>query len=180
MSLAAIWSAVLGFFARPALAAAVAFAAGAGASAWLVAELKAADIAEIKLAWTEQRLADAQAASRAFADAWALSEKLNRRLTAERRAAAAIQEMYDDALTRSTDGRACLREPALRVLDLFPGVAIAAAPPQAGRDAARADAERIATDADVARWAKGAGNAYAECVRRLDALIDWTESGDTE
>lgn len=94
-------------------------------------------------------------------------------------AALRLQEQLDDEIARNTSGRACLDAGALRVLDR----AVTAArglPAPTGR-AAAADARQpaadpaqpAASDADVARWANAAYGQYAECARRLDALIQW-------
>lgn len=98
-------------------------------------------------------------------------------------AALRVQEQLDDEIARHTAGRACLDAGALRVLDRavtaargLPAPAGRAAAADAGQPAAAAAqpaADAVASDADVARWANAAYGQYAECARRLDALIQW-------
>lgn len=169
---------LLSALAQPLLMALLGLLAGGAGGGWLVGTVKDVRIATLERDWALQRAADAEASSAAFQVAWARGDYLSRRVAAERRAATALQEMYDDALIRSTTGRACLREPSLRLLGHFPGLDAAVPGPARGTDGAHA--EHVATDTDLARWAAGAGGAYAECVRRLDALIDWHTPGNTE
>lgn len=100
-------------------------------------------------------------------------DALSRQLSAATRAADRLRKERDDAISRTTTGRVCLDEPALRVLDGAPG--LHSDLPHAAGDSAGADAGYVATDTHVARWALDAGGRYDECRRRLDALIDWHE-----
>lgn len=97
-------------------------------------------------------------------------------------AALRLQEQLDDEIARNTSGRACLDADALRVLDRAVAAARGLSAPTgraAAADAAQPAAnsapptDAAASDTDVARWANVAYGQYAECVRRLDALIQW-------
>ena len=136
---------------------------------------KDAVIARMERDQALQIAAAADAGSVRLYEAQQRADVLTRRLLAERRAAAAQQEKLENALTDATDGRVCLRDGALRVLDQSPGLQVAGLP-AAGGGTAGADAGRVATDTHVARWAAAAGRQYAECRARLDALIDWHEA----
>lgn len=76
-----------------------------------------------------------------------------------------------NAITKVTTGRACIDEPALRVLDNAPGLRVADLPPTTSSTAATGG--RVATDTDLAGWSLEAGAQYRICKYRLDALIDW-------
>lgn len=106
--------------------------------------------------------------------AQARGDALTLDLSAARRAANRLRKERDDALSRVTTGRVCLDEPALRVLDAAPGLRVDLSH-AAGR-AAGANADRVATDTHIARWALDAGGQYDECRRRLDALIDFQQA----
>lgn len=90
-------------------------------------------------------------------------------LARAREEAAQKTEELHHALARETAGRDCLAGNALRLLDHAPGLRVSA--PTGG--ALAADARITATDTNLAQWAARAGGQYAECVRRLDALIRW-------
>lgn len=150
----------------------------ASGGAWLANTYRAAQLerARTALAQAEQRhtawqLAQAEAASMAMYQAQRRGDALTQALHAARRDADQLKQERDDALSQLTDGRDCLREPALRVLDGAPGLRVQLPDPAGGVVAA--DAGRVATDADLAGWALDAGLAYAECTRRLSALIRW-------
>lgn len=115
--------------------------------------------------------AQADANSEALFAAFTRSNALTRQLSSARADAAQLKTELQHAIDQYTDGRVCLHDPALRVLDRAEGVAVDL--PGAAGGAAGADVARVATDGDIASWALGAGDAYAECVRRLDALISW-------
>lgn len=148
------------------------------ASAWAgsayTGSRKDAQIARMERDRAQAVAAIADAASVRLYEAQQRADVLTARLLAERRAARELQEKLDDALKHATDGRVCLRDAALRLLDQSPGIRVAGLPPAPG-GIAGADAERVATDTDLAAWARRAGGEYAECVRRLDALIDYEQ-----
>lgn len=151
---------------------------GAAGGAWLASTVKGAqlgaaraELARAEQRYTAQQLAQAEAASMAMYQAQRRGDALTRELEASRRAANQLKQERDDALSRVTDGRDCLREPALRVLDGAPGIGLRM--PGSAGGAADADAAHVATDTDLARWALDAGSQYAECARRLDAVIEW-------
>ena len=105
----------------------------------------------------------------AYEAARARADRLTTELAEAREAARQKTEELQDALQRETAGRECLRGNALRLLNNAPGLRVSA--PTGG--AVAADAARVATDTDLARWATRAGEQYAECQRRLGALIEW-------
>jgi hypothetical protein len=144
-------------------------------SAW-TGNAKDAVIARLERDQARQTAAAADAASVRLYEAQHRSDALTTDLHAALGAARQLQQGLDDAIARTTDGRACLREPALRLLDGAPGLHVAGLPTP-GRGAAGADAARVATDTDLGRWAAATGRQYDECRRRLDALIDWHEAG---
>lgn len=76
-----------------------------------------------------------------------------------------------NAINKVTTGRACLGEPALRMLDNAPGLSVADLPSTPGSTAATGG--RVATDTDLAGWSLDAGAQYRTCKDRLDKLIDW-------
>ena len=112
----------------------------------------------------------------AYEAARARADRLTTELAEAREAARQKTEELQDALQRETAGRECLRGNALRLLNNAPGLRVSA--PTGG--AVAADAARVATDTDLARWATRAGEQYAECQRRLDALIRWHAETGTE
>ena len=137
-----------------------------------VADAKA-KIATLERDHARDAFAQADANSVALATAIAHGNTLSRRLSSARAEAARLKKGFQNEIDQHTDGRVCLSEPALRVLERAAGLAIDL--PAAAGSAYRADAGHVATDADIAAWALAAGDAYAECGRRLDALITWTE-----
>ena len=89
-----------------------------------------------------------------------------------------------DAIHKVTTGRACLGEPALRLLNSAPGLSVRGLAPATSGPAAAGAATApntdnggapasTATDTDIASWVIDAGAQYEVCRARLDALIDW-------
>lgn len=130
----------------------------------------AAKLEQARHTLTRAQATQAEQASRLLLAAQARGDTLTIRLTTANHAARRLQENLDDALRRATTGRACLREPALRLLDHAAGLRADLPPPAGGAAAAHG---RIASDTDIARWIGRARHDYDECRRRLDALIDW-------
>lgn len=157
------------------IVAAVAAVVGALLGSAYTGSVKDAVIARTERDHARAIAAAADANSVRLYDAQHRSDTLTRRLAAERRAAQLREEELTDALAKATDGRVCLREPALRVLDQSPGLQVAGLP-AAGGGADGAHAGRVATDTDVAGWSRDAGKRYAECVSRYHALIDFHET----
>lgn len=157
------------------IVAAVAAVVGALLGSAYTGSVKDAVIARMERDQARETAAAADAGSVRLYEAQARSDALTRRIAAERRAAKQREKELNDALARATDGRVCLREPALRVLDQSPGLDVAGLP-AAGGVADGAHAGRVATDTHVAGWAQRAGGEYAECVRRYHALIDFHET----
>lgn len=153
-----------------ALAALVALGAAGGLGYSVGAALSATELEKARHIYTRAQAAQAEQSSRLLLEAQARGDALTTRLETANHAARRLQENLDDALRRATTGRACLREPALRLLDHAAG--LRADLPTAAGGAAAADG-RVASDTDVARWIGRARHDYDECRRRLDALIDW-------
>jgi hypothetical protein len=76
-----------------------------------------------------------------------------------------------NALTEVTHNRACLDEPALRVLNNATEINVSDLPEAPNRTSAANGA--IATDTDIAIWITEAGAQYGQCRARLSALIAW-------
>lgn len=136
--------------------------------------LNGTHIAALEVAHADAQRAAAQAAAERLIAANARGDALTRSLAAAQAAADTLQDQLHAALQKATTGRACLGAPALRLLDRAAGNP-APVPAPAGR-AAAADAADVATDTEVAQWAAGAYGQYAECARRLDALIQYHEA----
>jgi hypothetical protein len=135
----------------------------------------AVSVAEARESLAEVRRAIAVQAAHRLMSAHARSDTLTRQLSTARLAAAQDRKERNRAIAQLTDAGVCLREPALRVLDGAPGIRVDL--PDAGSGAAGADAGRVATNSDIAGWALDAGSQYAECARRLTALINWHQQG---
>ena len=161
------------------LAGLLALILGAALCAWLGYQVGQRDVDALRAQYARGLATAAEHASRKLLDAVERGDLLTLELAAARLAAEShSQELHHD-IPRVTDGRACLREPALRLLDRAPGLSVRVPTPAGG--AAAADAGRVATDADVSHWAIDAGAQYAECARRLDALIRWhAQPADSE
>lgn len=165
-------------FVGSALMAIAIFAAGL----WLGFEVGGAaprlELAQLREANARDQAAIAEHASRALLEAQTRGDELTTQLHAANRAALLTQEKLDESLRRATTGRACLRGPALRLLDgahnLSVAVSAPAGVPAAADGSAPADpGELVSSDTDIARWIARAGLQYDECRRRLDALIGW-------
>lgn len=76
-----------------------------------------------------------------------------------------------NALNEVTHNRACLDEPALRVLNNATEINVSDLPEAPNRTSAANGA--IATDTDIAIWITEAGAQYGQCRARLSALIAW-------
>lgn len=148
--------------------------------------VSAAKVETLRTEHARALFAASQNASRALYAAQQRGDALTLQLAAAGAAAHQItQERQHDVATVTT-GRDCLGEPALRLLDGAPGLSVQlpaptrrAADSHAAHAAAPADLASAspthvtATDAHVTAWALDAGAQYAECARRLDALIGW-------
>jgi len=152
---------------------------GAALCAWLGYQVGQRDVDALRAQYAREVATAAEHASRQLLAAAERGDLLTLELAAARLTADYLsQELHHD-IPRVTDGRACLREPALRLLDRAPGLSVRVPAPTGG--AAAADAGRVATDTGLAGWAVDAGGQYAECARRLDALIRWhAQSADSE
>lgn len=156
------------------MAALTALSAAGGLGYAVGSALSGTELEQARHTLTRAQVVQAELAGRLLLAAQARGDALTRRLVAERRASAAQQEKLKDDLKKATDGRVCLRDSALRVLDQSPGLQVAGLPGTAG-GADGAHAGRVATDTDVSGWARDAGRQYAECVSRYHALIDFNE-----
>lgn len=139
-----------------------------------MAELRS-DNAALREAGAESARLAALAASARLQRAQQSGEAASARLA---RALARNEQLSQEkthALVSATDGRACLSERALRVLDGSPGLTVSSAaagvPAAAGPPAAAGGA--FASDSDVAGWAIAAGRQHEACREQLDALIGW-------
>lgn len=139
----------------------ICLAAGLAIGQWRVERIEAAHAAETA-ALREAQIARVLAAHRR-------GDVLTDALARAHEEAAQKTEELQHALARETAGRDCLAGNALRLLDHAPGLRVSA--PTGG--AVATDAGHVATDTDLAQWAARAGGQYAECARRLDALIRW-------
>ena len=155
-------------------ACALTFVAGLLLGGGAVHGLNGAQIAALEAAHAKAQRAAAAAAVERLTAAQARGDALTTDLLAARAEADTLQEQLHEALARQTTGRPCLGGGALRLLDRATQPA-RGLPAPAGRPAA-ADAEPVATDTQVAGWAAHAYHRYAECARRLDALIDYHEA----
>ena len=132
--------------------------------------------AELRAAHDRALFATAEAASRQLYQAQQRGDALTRDLAAARATARQLTKERSRNVQTVTDGRVCLREPALRLLHGAPGLSVHLPQPAGGT--AGADAARVATDTHLAGWALDAGEHYAECAQRLDALIRWHSKKD--
>ncbi|THF60922.1 hypothetical protein [Pseudothauera rhizosphaerae] len=129
-------------------------------------KLGGAGVQQVRAEHARELVALADANSVALHQALARANRLALDLSAARRIADQLTQERLNATSTVTDGRACLREPALRLLDSAPGLRVELPPAGGG-----ADAGHVATDTHIYRWALAAGARYAECARRLNALI---------
>ena len=153
--------------------AALTFAAGLLLGGGAVHGLNGAQIAALEAAHANAQRAAAQAAVERLSAAQARGDALTAELIKARAEADTLKADLHDAIAKATTGRPCLGAPALRLLDR--AASPRAVPAPTGRPAA-ADAADVATDTQVAQWAAGAYHQYAECSRRLSALIDYHEA----
>lgn len=160
----------------------LALAIGAGA-AWPVARAPLqADIAELRKTNADLREANAEtarlaalAAAAKLQRAQATGDAASARLAAALAANSQLTQEKKHALKAATDGRACLSERALRLLNGAPGLTVAAPaaglPAPAGQPAAAGGI--TATDTDIAGWALDAGKQHEACRQQLAELIGW-------
>ncbi len=152
------------------VAALIGLAAGAG----ITVVIKDGEIADMQ---RDQAVASQRAANINLSRLQAVQargDELTNDLLAARAEADAAQEQLNAALSRATTGRTCLGGGALRLLDRA-ALGVSADLPPAASSPAAADAADVATDTQVAQWAGSAIHQYAECARRLDALIRFSE-----
>lgn len=164
------------------LGAALIGAAGGGFAAFELGRAPLqTDLANLRMEYAalRERNADnsrlaARASSARIQAAQDRSDALTQSLNAAQVKAHQLAKEKTHALQTATDGRACLSERALRVLNGSPGLAVSGIdrlPPASGQPAA-ADA-RVATDTDIGGWAIAAAEQYQACRARLQSLIDW-------
>lgn len=154
----------------------------ASAATWPMAraplKLELADLrtqgAQLRESHAEAVRLAAIASAKRLETAQALGHQLSERLLTTERVNAKLTKEKNDAIKAATDGRACLSDRALRVLDGATGLTVSGLPelpPAAGSAAAEGGA--VATDSDLAQWTLEAGRRFESCRERLDALIDW-------
>lgn len=141
-----------------------------GLGHWVASTAGDAALSREREAAARSQAAQAEHASRRILDAQTRSDQLTTALHVASTHALAVQEQLDAALRRATTGRACLSQPALRLLDGAHNLSVAVPAAGSGADAAHG---AVATDTDISLWISRAGQQYDECRRRLDALIDW-------
>ncbi|WP_418648875.1 hypothetical protein ACNQFN_11445 [Thauera butanivorans] len=151
---------------------------GVGACGWIGYQVGRSDVDELRAQYAREHAAAAEHASRKLLAATKRGDRLTLELAAAQLDANRLSQEVRDEIPRVTDDRACLREPALRLLDSATGLSVRLPAPARVADAA--DAGRVATDADISNWAVDAGAQYAECARRLAALIDWHQATHEE
>lgn len=96
------------------------------------------------------------------------ADALTRELADANALAAKTRKERDNALKTKTSGKPCLSADAVQLLNT------SNLPKTAGSTAGK-NAGNAATDTDVAFWASDAQSRYAECARRLNALIRYEE-----
>lgn len=152
----------------------IALVVGIAIGAGTAVVVKNGQIALIERNHARQAARDQATQLERLRDAQARGDALTTDLLTARAEADQLQEQLHAALPRATTGRACLGGGALRLLDRAAGLHAALPPTPGVADAA--DAGQVATDTEVARWAGHAYFEYAECARRLDALIQFNET----
>lgn len=148
-------------------------ALGAFSGFWAGDAMTSSELDQLRASHAAERHAAERQARQKLSAAQARGDALTNDLLAAKAQADAYQEQLHDALAKATTGRACLGTSALRLLDRSAG--LRADLPAPTRSAVAADAGDLATDTQVARWAADAYHQYAECARRLDALIQFSE-----
>ena len=155
---------------------AIPFAAGLILGAAVAGLIGASKVDRLKLAWTEAHAAELVLSLEQIKAAHQRGDEAAQRLGAALAENATLKTERDRALIDATAGRECLSADAVRVLNR--GAGPVRVPAATGGPAAT-DAGGIATDTDIALWASDAHARYAECTRRLAALIQWHE-GDMQ
>ena len=155
---------------------AIPFAAGLILGAAVAGLIGASKVDRLKLAWTEAHAAELVLSIEQIKAAHQRGDEAAQRLGAALAENATLKTERDRALVEATAGRDCLSADAVRVLNR--GAGPVRVPAATGGPAAT-DAGGIATDRDIALWASDAHARYAECTRRLDALIEWHD-GDLQ
>ena len=149
-------------------------ALGALGGFWAGDAMTSAELEQLRSTYATEKQAAERQAREKLTVAQARGDALTTDLLAAKAQADAYQEQLHAALARETSGRACLGGGALRLLDRSAGLRADQLPTPASVPAA-ADARDVATDTQVARWAADAYHQYAECARRLGALIEFSE-----
>jgi hypothetical protein len=161
---------------------------GAGATWPLARAPLQLDLAQLRGEYAGLRETNAEtvrlaalAAAAKVRQAQATGEAASARLAAVLAANTQLTQEKKHALKAATDGRACLSDRTLRVLNGAPGLTVAApaagvsAPagqPPAG-PAAVAAHPHVATDADVSGWVLDAGRLHEACRQQLAELAGW-------
>lgn len=147
-------------------------------AAWLGYRTGAAEADALRADHARALFAASEQASRDLYAAQQRADALTRELAQRTQQNHQLSEALRHEVATVTDQRVCLREPALRLLNRAPGLSVHL--PEPAGQPVTADAERVTTDTDLTRWAIDAGQRYAECVARLDALIRWHTTAATE
>lgn len=148
-------------------------------AAWLGYHTGAAEADALRAEYERSLFRAADQASRDLYAAQQRGDTLTRELAQRTEQHRQLSEaLRHEVAHHVTDQRVCLREPALRLLNHAPGLSVHL--PESAGQPVTADAGRVTTDTDLTRWAIDAGERYAECVARLDALIRWHTTATTE
>lgn len=150
---------------------AVVYALTAAVSGWIGYRIGADEVEALRAAHARSLFAASEHAHRQLLDATARGDALTRRLALATTADNKTTQDKHREVSAVTSGRACLGDPALRLLDGAPGLSVRM--PAAASGAATASGQHVATDTQLAAWALDAGAQYADCARRLSALIAW-------
>jgi len=148
---------------------AVAIGAGGG---WVLGRMPLhTELAQPTATHATERAAAASAAAQAMLEAQTRGDLLSAGLLQQQTYIDRLKQEKTHAIVQATTGSACLREPALRLLNSAPGLSVAGLPQTPSGPAAAGRA--TASDTDLTSWAIDAGAAYETCRARLDALIDF-------
>ena len=152
---------------------AVVYALTAGVSGWIGYRIGSDEVQALRTAHAHSLATAAEHASRKLLDAIVRGDHLTRKLDLATSADNKTTQDKTREVSAVTAGRACLGDPALRLLDGAPGLSVRL--PAAAGSAAAAGGQHVATDTQLTAWALDAGAQYADCARRLSALIAWHE-----
>lgn len=156
----------------------LALIASAAGGAWVTANHKNVEIADLHRAYTEERARSASEASATLQAAVLRGDALSARVAIAESASQTQLEETNHAIRRITTGRNCLGSAAVRLLNDPAGFRAAAVPTPTGQSI-EPDAA-FASDTDVGLWANSARRQYETCRGRLQAVADFYEAAPSE